>query len=101
MSKLIVPNSQRIDSKNQPTKSFQIQLAAVRNASSAKKEWKRLRAQNMSLLGNLKLSVVRADLGAQGIFFRLRAGPIKTRVLAREMCRSLGKVSVGCLVIAP
>lgn len=87
--------------KNKVFKSFQVQLAAVRSASAAKKEWQRLRTQNMSLLSNLKLKVARVDLGNQGIFFRLRAGPIKTRLLAKDLCRSLSKKKVGCLVIVP
>jgi len=94
-------NTPKIRNKKQLINSFQIQLAAVRSAASAKKEWKRLRAQNVKLLGKLKLNVARVDLGKQGIFFRLRAGPLENRMLAKALCRSLTKAKVGCLVVAP
>ena len=80
---------------------YQIQLAAVRTAASAEKEWLRLRTKNKNFLGKLKLNVVRADLGNQGVFFRLRAGPIANRASAKALCQALARKKVGCLVIAP
>ncbi len=87
--------------KNQRVGGYQIQLAAVRTAASAEKEWSRLRTKNKNLLRKLKLNVVRADLGNQGIFFRLRAGPIANRASATALCQALARAKVGCLVVAP
>ena len=87
--------------KSQGIESYQIQLAAVRTVVSAKKEWLRLRAKNSNLLSNLKLNIMRADLGNQGIFFRLRAGPIENQTSAKALCQALSRKKVGCLVIAP
>jgi cell division septation protein DedD len=87
--------------KNQRIKSYQIQLAAVRTIASAEKEWLRLRTKNKALLGKLKLNIIRADLGNQGIFFRLRAGPVANQTSAKALCQSLYRKKVGCLVIAP
>jgi len=82
-------------------KSFQVQLAAVRDEAAAVKEWNRLKSRNAELLGSLRLNVVRADLGSRGIFYRLRAGPIATQAAASQLCQSLAKAKVGCLVVRP
>src|SRR6202007_808621 len=55
--------------------SFRIQLAAVKSEAAAKKTWKRLVAKHQDLLGPLTMEVVRADLGGQGIYYRVQAGP--------------------------
>ena len=82
-------------------KSFQIQLAAVRDEQAAAREWKRLQSRNADLLSGLKLNLVRADLGNRGVFFRLRAGPISERATAVALCKSLARAKVGCLVVPP
>jgi hypothetical protein len=87
--------------KNQRIKGYQIQLAAVRTIASAEKEWLRLRTKYKTLLGKLKLNIIRADLGNQGIFFRLRAGQIANKTSANALCQTLSRRKVGCLVIAP
>ncbi len=81
--------------------SYRIQLAAVRNADAAKREWARLQKKHSSVLGALSLNVERADLGKKGIFFRLRAGPVADLVAAKELCQSLAKLKVDCFVIRP
>ena len=91
-----VPSSVRIS-----TRSFQIQLAAVRKETAVQNEWRRLKARHHTLLNNLELNVVMADLGAKGIYFRLRAGPLKDAESAKKLCRELSKVKVRCLVIRP
>ena len=83
------------------TKSYQVQLAAVRDVSAAQTEWRRLQVRHKILLGNLKLSVVRADLGSKGIFYRLRAGPLINQSSAKKLCKDLAKVKVSCLVVKP
>ena len=82
-------------------RSFQIQLAAVRDEKAAASEWKRLQSRNADLLSGLKLNVARADLGTRGVFFRLRAGPIAERATAVALCKSLARAKVGCLVVPP
>ena len=91
-----VPSSVRIS-----TRSFQVQLAAVRKETAAQNEWRRLKARHRTLLNNLELNVVKADLGTKGIYFRLRAGPLKDAESAKTLCRELSKVKVRCLVIRP
>ncbi|MGB0670916.1 MAG: SPOR domain-containing protein, partial [Rhodospirillales bacterium] len=64
-------------------------------------EWKRLSTANSDLLGGLDLNVVRADLGAKGVFYRLRAGPLGTSADATALCDALKARKVGCMVIRP
>ncbi len=84
-----------------PAKFYRVQLAAVRTPERAREEWARLQKKHSALLGLLSLSLTRADLGAKGIFYRLRAGPLATQSAARGLCRELAKRKVGCLIIRP
>jgi len=80
---------------------YRVQLAAVRSPDRARQEWERLKKQNQTQLGSLELSLTRADLGAKGIYYRLRAGPLKSELDARELCVALAKRKVGCLIVRP
>jgi len=80
---------------------FRVQLAAVRTRAIAQKEWNRIKKKNADVLGKLSLSVMRADLGAKGTYYRLRAGPIASEAKARALCKKLAARKVPCLVIRP
>lgn len=81
---------------------FQVQLAALRSREQVDTEWERLRRRNSDLLGDLDLSVMRADLGPdKGVFFRLRAGPLADEAAAKALCQKLSERKVGCLVVRP
>ncbi|MDX9862375.1 MAG: SPOR domain-containing protein [Rhodospirillales bacterium] len=84
------------------TGSFLVQLAAVRSREAADAEWERLRKRHSDLLGDLDLSVMRADLGPdKGVFFRLRAGPLANEAAAQSLCQKLSERKIGCLVVRP
>jgi cell division septation protein DedD len=80
---------------------YRVQLAAARNLNAARKEWDRLRLKNLDVLGNLGSKITKYDSGANGVFYRLRAGPLKKDVDARALCKTLAKRKTGCLVIRP
>jgi sporulation related protein len=81
---------------------YRIQLAAVRERAAVDSEWDRLRRRHSDLLGSLKLTVMRADLGpTKGVYFRLRAGPIADEAQAKALCKQLAERKVGCLVVRP
>jgi hypothetical protein len=85
-----------------PTRVHQIQIAAVRSPKGARGEWKRLQRKHRELLGKLKLSIVKADLGPKkGIYYRLRAGPVADERAARSLCAALKKRKVGCMIVRP
>ena len=82
-------------------KAFKVQMAAVRTQTGAEKEWVRLQKTHADLLAGLQLDVQKADLGAKGVYYRLRAGPLAGEDQARGLCADLAKRKVGCLVVAP
>lgn len=78
---------------------YLIQIAALRSQEAAEGEWTRISKRHSDLLGAYTSKIVRADLGERGIFFRLRAGPLKDRPAAEKLCESLAAQNVGCLVV--
>lgn len=84
------------------TQSYRIQLAASRSEDAVKSEWDRLRRRHVDLLGELRLQVMRIDLGAtKGVFYRLRAGPLADEAVAKTLCERLKQRKLGCLVVKP
>jgi len=83
------------------SKSYQVQLAAVRSTATAQSEWKRMQRRFPGELGKLSLNVVRADLGKKGIFYRLRAGPVANASAAKAICSALKAKKSGCLIVRP
>ena len=80
---------------------WQVQLAASRSATAAKAEGERLKKKHTDVLGSMSVNVVRADLGAKGVFYRIRLGPAGEKAKARAVCSTLSKRGQGCLVVAP
>lgn len=78
---------------------YLVQIAALRSEEAAEGEWTRISKRHADLLGAYTSKIVRADLGERGIFFRLRAGPLKDRPAAEKLCESLAAQNVGCLVV--
>jgi cell division septation protein DedD len=80
---------------------YRIQLAALRTSEDATREWEKMRRAHMDVLGPLTLSVVRADLGDRGTFYRIQAGPVSDESAARDLCRRLAEKKLGCIVVRP
>ncbi|MCZ6885332.1 MAG: SPOR domain-containing protein [Alphaproteobacteria bacterium] len=80
---------------------FQIQFGAMKSKSKAAKEASRIARVHKSLLGKLKVTSVRSDLGKRGIYYRLRAGPLKTRAAANSLCQKFAARKMRCIVIKP
>lgn len=80
---------------------WQVQLGAAREQNSANAAVQRIATANKDILGGLRTSVVRADLGAKGTFYRMRVGPLKDRAAADDLCGKLKARKVGCLVVSP
>ena len=84
-----------------PATGFRIQLAALRSSDEATQTWDRLRRAHPDVLGGLKASVVRIDLGDKGTFYRLQAGPLADRAAAADACTKLASERSACLVVPP
>jgi len=80
---------------------YRIQLGAYRDRPAADEAWLRLQKQYADVLAGLNSTVVRADLGAKGVFQRLQAGPLADRAAAQAACEKLKVHKQGCLVVAP
>jgi cell division septation protein DedD len=77
---------------------FHIQLAALKTEAEANTTWNRLLAKHNDVLGALTLHIVRADLGTQGIYYRVQAGPFADKASAKSACDKLKTAGQQCLV---
>lgn len=77
---------------------YLVQLSAVRTEQAAAGEWDRLVKKHPDVLGALESVIVRADLGAKGIFYRVRAGWFTSRAEAKAVCDELTRRNVGCII---
>ena len=77
-----------------------LQLGAFDSQELANGAWAGFRAR-FSVLVQLAHDIQRADLGAKGIVYRLRAGPFTDRTAAVEVCTELKAAGGNCFVTAP
>ncbi len=81
---------------------YKIQLASLRSDAAVARSWKRLVRSNEDLLGGLRLTIARRDLGSgKGVYFRLQAGPLPDAAAARDLCARLKRRKLSCLVVRP
>jgi hypothetical protein len=79
--------------------SFVVQLSALRTADAAESAWSQMDLTHPGLLRGVKKDVQRADLGAQGIYYRLRAGYFTERGQANSFCERVKGVGLACMVV--
>lgn len=79
---------------------WRVQLASVRSEGEAQSEWKRLQSRYGDALGGLSMSVVRADLGEKGVYYRVQGTGLDEE-RARSVCNQLKAQNVGCVVVRP
>jgi hypothetical protein len=80
------------------TGSYYVQLGSLGSREAAVREWSKLQSQfqNLQALG---YRIEKADLGANGTFFRLQAGPVR-KTQARMLCNVVTERRPGtCLVV--
>ena len=95
----LVTNKEVLKVENVGNQIFRVQLLSVRKKESAEAEWKRLSKRYSQILSGLESYVVRADLGARGIYYRLQAGLFKDKDTATKVCTKLAQVKISCFVI--
>ena len=78
---------------------YKIQVGSERSNPLAQKEWERLLKRYPKILGDISLSVEKADLGAKGIFYRVQAGPIEGIKKAQQRCAELSERKAECLLV--
>ena len=81
-----------------PSGAYVVQVAALKVRDGARSAWARLQRAHPGLLGDKQLTVKKVDLGARGIFYRVRAGFFADRAGASALCRALKARQQDCLV---
>jgi hypothetical protein len=79
---------------------YMVQLAALRSEESAREAWRVFSSQAPALARDAKVEIQRADMGPQGVFFRLRAGFFTARSDAAAYCEAAAKAQQDCMVVA-
>lgn len=75
-----------------------VQLVSQRDADSAWSNWDKLKSRHGKLLGTAEAAVVKADLGDQGIYYRLRVHKLDSKSEASSLCRKLKRRGTSCFV---
>lgn len=76
-----------------------VQLGAVRTEAAAKAEWTRLQSKYRPQLGSLQSQIEQADLGARGIYWRIRGGSVSAEQ-GSKICETLKAAGQSCMVVA-
>lgn len=81
-----------------PSGSAQVQIAALKSQAEAESMWKSLSSKHSVLKGKSH-TVVKADLGDKGVFYRLRVTGLADKSAAAKLCSSLQSSGVGCMPV--
>jgi len=82
------------------TGGFQVQLSALRSEGAARSAWSNLQNTAPDLFQGATLDIQRADLGAKGVFYRLRIGSFADRDAAKGFCADVKAAGKDCMVVA-
>ena len=80
--------------------SYQVQLSALRSQDAAQSAWAQLQSSAPDLFKGANLDIQRADLGAKGVFYRLRVGSFPNREAAKGFCADVKAAGKDCMVVA-
>lgn len=72
-----------------PTGNKRVQLGAFKSQEEAEQQWNRIKGKIASKLGGREHRVIRVDLGAKGIFYRLHVMPFSSTPNAQSFCSSI------------
>jgi hypothetical protein len=75
------------------------QVAALRSEEAAIEAWRRWTNRAALLFPEDRRSIERADLGAKGIYFRLRTGPFSDPAAAQAYCTQIEALGQNCIVV--
>lgn len=89
-----------ITSRFAETGGFQVQLSALRSREAAQSAWSGFQRTAPDLFMGANLDIQRADLGAKGVFYRLRVGAFPDREAAKGFCADVKATGKDCMVVA-
>lgn len=96
----IVTASTPVASRFSPVGAYQVQLSALRSEQAARAAWTTIQNSAPDLFTGANLDIQRADLGAKGVFFRLRIGAFADRAAAKGFCDDVKAAGRDCMVVA-
>lgn len=79
---------------------FLVQIAALRTQEAADNAWTSTVTSQPRLFAGAEKRVQRADLGAKGVFYRLRVGAFADRAGASAFCDALKERGQTCIVVS-
>jgi len=79
---------------------YLVQIAALQSEPAANAAWNRLSAKDPALFAGVRKDIQRADLGAKGVYFRVRAGTFTDRAEASRFCDRFKSTGQDCIVVA-
>jgi hypothetical protein len=80
------------------TGGFVVQVSSQRSEEQAAAAYRAMQRKFPNILGGQEPNIVRADLGAKGVYYRARVGPMATRDQAVSLCESLRASGGDCIV---
>ena len=80
---------------------YAVQLAARPSRDEAERTWRDLSQTHADLLAPQSYRVTRVDLGARGVLYRLRVGPMDDAGAAKGLCSALRRRGGDCYVVSP
>lgn len=79
---------------------YLVQIAALRTQAAADAAWGSAVGTHPGLFSGAEKRVQRADLGAKGVFYRLRIGAFVERTEASKFCDALKERGETCIVVS-
>lgn len=76
------------------------QLAALQSEAAVDPAWRRFASRAPDLFAHARMDVERADLGARGVYHRVRAGYFADRANAALFCERIRQMGQDCIVAA-
>ena len=80
------------------TGAFLVQIAAFRSEDEARDGWAAFTRREPELAAGRALDIQRADLGEQGVYYRVRVAAFGTREEAATFCETLQRRGGSCMV---
>ena len=78
---------------------YLVQLAALRTEEAAETAWRRVTSAAPELYHGASKRIQRADLGSEGVFYRLRVGAFADRAEAAAFCEAVKEAGAACIVV--
>ncbi|MFN3609724.1 MAG: SPOR domain-containing protein [Hyphomonas sp.] len=78
---------------------FLVQIAALRSEEAAETAWSRVTSSAPELYHGASKRIQRADLGSEGVFYRLRVGAFADRAQAVAFCDAIKESGANCIVV--